>query len=138
MGVYAAQEVLDQGPAYIKSNANEVWIVESAYVSGTAPVYATLNTAKKVSWSTTSGDWAATTGADGASRTHQFSGKSATAPSANTTASPADLHVVFVATGSSKVLWITKVAAGSQQQLLTSNQVSLQSINYVVNQPTQA
>jgi len=139
MGVYAALEVLDQGPAYIKAQANEVWLVESAYVSGVAPVYATLSTAKKYGWSTTSGDWGATTGADAAARVHTFSGKSTPVnPTANTTASPTDLHIVFVLTGSSKVLWITKVAAGSQQQLLTTNQITLQSITYTLNQPTQA
>jgi hypothetical protein len=137
MGVYACLEALDQGPQYIKTNANEVWIVESSYTSGVAPVYATLNTAKRVSWSTTSGDWSATSGADAAARVHTFGGKTATAPSVNTAASPTNLHVVFVATGSSKVLWITQVAAGSQQQLLTSNQVSLQTITYTVNQPAQ-
>lgn len=131
MTVYAHADVLDQGPKYIKDNCDKV-ILLSAYSNA----YATVNGANKVAEATlVTGDFALS-GADGAARvlTATLTGKSG--GNALQTVSPGTgMHVAFVQTGASKVLYVT--TESSDQAITSGNPVQFNSNpTYTSNQPT--
>lgn len=131
MSRYAHADVLDNGPAYIKANCNKVILI-NAY----SAVYATVNGANKVAEAAlVTGDFALS-GADGAARvlTATLTGKSA----GNALMAVADgtgMHVAFVDTVNSKVLYVTEES--SDQAITSGNPVQFNSNpTYTVGQPT--
>lgn len=131
MTTYAHADVLDNGPAYIKTNCNKV-ILMTAYTS----TYATANGANKIAEATlVTGDFALS-GADGAARvlTATLTGKSG----GNALQGLADgtgMHVAFVDTANSKVLYVT--TESSDQAITNGNPVQFNSNpTYTANQPT--
>ncbi len=131
MTVYAHADVLDQGPKYIKDNCDKVILI-SAYSN----VYATVNGANKVAEATlVTGDFALA-GADGAARvlTATLTGKSG-GNAAQTVNPGTGMHVAFVQTGASKVLYVT--TESSDQAITSGNPVQFNSNpTYTSNQPT--
>ena len=128
---YAHVDVLDQGPKYIKDNCNKVILV-NAYTN----VYTTANTTAKVAETAlVTGDFALS-GADGAARvlTATLTGKSA----GNALLAVADgtnMHLVFVNTTASKVLYVTEES--TNQAITLANPVVLNSNpTYTSGQPT--
>lgn len=131
MTTYAHTDVLDNGPKYIKDNCNKVILI-SAYSS----TYATVNGANKVAEATlVTGDFALS-GADGAARvlTATLTGKSG--GNALQTVNPGtNMHVAFVDTVNSKVLYVT--TESSDQAITSGNPVQFNSNpTYTSNQPT--
>ena len=131
MSRYAHADVLDNGPQYVKTNCNKV-ILLSAYTS----TYATANGANKVAEaSLVTGDFAIS-GADGAARvlTATLTGKSG--GNALQTVSPGtDMHIAFVDTVNSKVLYVTEES--SDQAITSGNPVQFNSNpTYTSGQPT--
>lgn len=131
MTTYAHADVLDNGPKYIKDNCNKVILI-SAYSS----TYATVNGANKVAEATlVTGDFALS-GADGAARvlTATITGKSG--GNALQTVNPGtNMHVAFVDTANSKVLYVT--TESSDQAITSGNPVQFNSNpTYTSNQPT--
>lgn len=131
MTTYAHADVLDNGPKYIKDNCNKV-ILLSAYTS----TYATANGANKVAEATlVTGDFAIA-GADGAARvlTVTLTGKSG--GNAQQGVNPGTgMHVAFVDTVNSKVLYVT--TESSDQTITNGNPVQFNSNpTYTSNQPT--
>jgi hypothetical protein len=131
MTTYAHSDVLDNGPAYIKTNCNKV-ILMTAYTNN----YATANGANKVAESTlTTGDFALS-GADSAARvlTATLTGKSG----GNAIQGVVDgtgMHVAFVDTAASKVLYVT--TESSDQAITLGNPVVFNNNpTYTSNQPT--
>ncbi len=128
---YAHADVLDNGPAYIKTNCNKV-ILTNAYTN----VYATANTTAKVAEATlVTGDFALA-GADGAARvlTASISGKSG-GNAAIAVADGTNMHIAFVDTVTSKVLYVTEES--SNQAITSGNPVTFNSTaTYTAGQPT--
>lgn len=131
MTKYAHPDVLDNGPKYIKDNCNKVILI-TAYSS----VYATVNGANKIAEAAlVTGDFALS-GADGAARvlTATLTGKSM----GNALQGLADgtgMHLAFVDTANSKVLYVTDES--SDQPITNGNPVQLNSNpTYSSNQPT--
>jgi hypothetical protein len=131
MSRYAHSDVLDNGPAYIKTNCNKV-ILTNAYTS----VYATVNTTAKVAEAAlVTGDFALS-GADGAARvlTATLTGKSM-GNALLTVVDGTNMHLAFVDTVASKVLYITEES--SDQAIVSGNPIQLNSnATYTLNQPT--
>lgn len=131
MTTYAHSDVLDNGPSYIKTNCDKVILI-SAYSS----TYATVNGANKVAEATlVTGDFALS-GADGAARvlTATLTGKSG--GNAGQTVNPGTgMHVAFVDTANSKVLYVT--TESSDQTITSGNPVQFNSNpTYTASQPT--
>lgn len=131
MTKYAHPDVLDNGPAYIKANCNKVILI-TAY----STVYATVNGANKIAEAAlVTGDFALS-GADGAARvlTATLTGKSM----GNALQGLADgtgMHLAFVDTATSKVLYVTDES--SDQPITNGNPVQLNSNpTYTSSQPT--
>lgn len=131
MTKYAHPDVLDNGPAYIKANCNKVILI-TAY----STVYATVNGANKIAEAAlVTGDFAIA-GADGAARvlTATLTGKSM----GNALQGLADgtgMHLAFVDTATSKVLYVTDES--SDQPITNGNPVQLNSNpTYTSSQPT--
>lgn len=131
MTKYAHPDVLDNGPAYIKANCNKVILI-TAY----STVYATVNGANKIAEAAlVTGDFAIA-GADGAARvlTATLTGKSM----GNALQGLADgtgMHLAFVDTANSKVLYVTDES--SDQPITNGNPVQLNSNpTYTSSQPT--
>ncbi len=127
---YAHADVLDNGPAYIKANCNKV-ILTNAYSS----VYATVNGSAKVAEAAlVTGDFALS-GVDAAARllTATLTGKAA----GNALLAVADgtnMHLAFVDTVNSKVLYVTEES--TDQPITLGNPVTLNSNPiYTANQP---
>lgn len=131
MSRYAHPDVLDNGPAYIKANCNKV-ILLTAYTSA----FATANGANKIAEaSLVTGDFALS-GADGAARTltATLTGKAA-GNALQALADGTGMHVAFVDTVTSKVLYVTEES--SDQPITSGNPVQLNSNpTYISNQPT--
>lgn len=131
MSKYAHADVLDNGPKYIKDNCNKV-ILLSAYTTS----YATANGANKVAEaSLVTGDFAIA-GADGSPRvlTATLTGKSG--GNALQTVDPGTgMHIAFVDTANSKVLWVTEES--SDQTITSGNPIQFNSNpTYTSGQPT--
>jgi hypothetical protein len=121
-------DVLDNGPAYIKTNCNKIAAI-SAYTLGDS--YATVNTAILAEATMATGDF--TLASSGNNRTlTTASGKQDT--SANATGGGATMHFAFVDTANSKVLWVTDET--SDQTITSGNPVTFPALVYTANQPT--
>ena len=131
MSRFAHSDVLDNGPAYVKTNCNKVILID-AY----SDVYATVNGANKVAEAAlVTGDFAIA-GAAGAARTltATITGK-AGGNAIKTVADGTNMHIAFVDTVASKVLYVTEES--SNQAITSGNPVTFNSNpTYVSNQPT--
>jgi hypothetical protein len=130
MSKYAHADVLDNGPKYIKDTCNKVILI-NAY----SAVFATVNGANKVAEAAlVTGDFAIA-GADGASRTLTATITGKAGGNALLTVNPGtNMHLAFVDTVTSKVLYVTEE---STDQVVTSgNPVTFQSNpTYAIGQP---
>lgn len=131
MSRYSHADVLDNGPQYIKDHCDKVILI-TAY----STAYATVNGANKIAEATlVTGDFAMS-GADGAARvlTATLTGKSG----GNAQQGLADgtgMHIAFVDTTNSKVLYVTEES--SDQAIVNGNPVQFNSNpTYTANQPT--
>ena len=125
MAKWAHADVLDNGPAYIKTNCNKVCVV-SAYTAGDC--YATVTAAILAEAALTSTDF--TLASSGSDRTlTTAAGKQDTSANATGAAS----HIAFVDTVASKVLWVTEETSG--QTITASNPVTFPSLVYTAKQP---
>lgn len=131
MARYAHPDVLDNGVKYIKDNCNKVILI-SAY----STAYATVNGANKVAEAAlVTGDFAIT-GADGSARTltATLTGKSG-GNALQGVADGTNMHLAFVDTVNSKVLYVTEES--SDQAITNGNPVQFNSNpTYVSGQPT--
>jgi hypothetical protein len=127
MAKYAHPDVLDNGPAYIKANANLMALI-SGYAFGDS--YATVNAAKLASVATVAGDYTLTNNVNDR-RLATPASKSANA-TATSGASP-DLHIAFLDTVNSKVLWVTDET--SNQVITSGNPVDFPVVTYNSAQP---
>lgn len=131
MSRYASANMLDQGPKYLKDNCDKV-ILLSAY----STAYATVNGANKVGEAAlVTGDFAIA-GADGAARTltATLTGKSA-GNALLTVADGTPMHVAFVKTSTSEVIYVTEES--SDQVITLGNPVQFNSNpTYTSGQPT--
>ncbi len=130
MSKYAHADVLDNGPQYIKTNCNKIILI-NAY----SATYATVNGANKVAEAAlVTGDFAIA-GADGASRTLTATITGKAGGNALLTVNPGtNMHLAFVDTVTSKVLYVTEE---STDQVVTSgNPVTFNSNpTYAIGQP---
>ena len=128
MAKWVHSDVLDNGISAIKANANKQVLLK-AYTPGDS--YSTVNgTSKLAEVAMASGDYTLGSGS-GSSRTlTTAAGKSATA-SASSGASP-DLHIAFVDTVNSKVLWVT---ATSNATVTVGDTVNFPVLAYTADQP---
>lgn len=128
---YAHTDLLDNGLAYLKANCNKV-VLTSQYDS----TYTGCNTTYKVAEATlVTGDFAIA-GADGAARTltATLTGKSG-GNALVAVANGANMHIAFLDTTTSKVLYVTEES--SDQAITSGNPVQFNSNpTYVSNQPT--
>ncbi len=129
MSKYAHTDVLDNGPQYIKTNCNKVILI-NAY----STVYATVNGANKVAEAAlVTGDFAI--GDDGASRT--LTATITTKSGGNallTVADGANMHLAFVDTVNSKVLYVTEES--TNQPITSGNPVTFSNNpTYAIGQP---
>ena len=129
MTTYAHPDVLDNGPAYIKTNCNKV-VLTDVY-SGN---YITVTTTAKVAEAALATTDFALAGADGAARTLTATLTGKSAGNAVKGADPGTtLHLAFIDTVNSKVLYVTTVAT---QVITSGNPVTLNSNpTYVSGQP---
>ena len=125
MTKWAHADVLDNGPAYIKTNCDKVCVV-SAYTAGDS--YATVTAAILAEAALTSTDF--TLASSGSDRTlTTAAGKQDTSANATGAAS----HIAFVDTVASKVLWVTEETSG--QTITATNPVTFPSLVYTAKQP---
>lgn len=128
---YAHADVLDNGLAHIKANCNKV-ILTDAY----SAVFATVNGSAKVAEAAlVTGDFAIA-GADGAARvlTATLTGK-AGGNALKAVADGTNMHIAFVDTVNSKVLYVTEES--SDQAITLGNPVQFNSNpTYTSGQPT--
>ena len=125
MAKWAHADVLDNGPAYIKTNCNKVCVVR-AYSAGDS--YATVTAAILAEATMASGDF--TLGTSGNDRTlTTAAGKQDASANAGGAAS----HIAFVDTVNSKVLWVTEETSG--QTIVLGNPVTFPSLVYTAKQP---
>jgi len=127
MAKWAHADVLDQGPNFIKSNCNKIALI-SAYSAGDS--YATVNAAILAEAAMASGDFTlATSGSDRTLTT--AAGKQDA--SANASGGGAGMHLAFVDTVASKVLWVTEET--SDQTITAGNPVTFPALVYTAKQP---
>lgn len=125
MSKWVHADVLDNGPAYIKTNCDKVCVV-SAYTAGDS--YATVTAAILAEATLTTTDF--TLASSGNDRTlTTATGKQDTSANATGAAS----HIAFVDTVNSKVLWVTEETSG--QTITASNPVTFPSLVYTAKQP---
>jgi hypothetical protein len=132
MAKWVHSDVLDNGLNAIKTNANRMVLLK-AYTAGDS--YATVYTTNNIAEATmASGDYTLAGAANGPRTLTVASGKTATAGNGGSGASP-DLHIAFVDTATSKVLWVTDET--SNQVVTAGNTVNFPSgLVYTSNQPT--
>lgn len=129
MAKWVDSDVLDLGINRIKTNANVMHLIK-AYAAGDS--YATVIGNSIGNVAMTSGDYALGAGASSARTLTTASGKTANA-SANSGASP-NLHLAFVDSVNSKVLWVTDET--TDQVVTAGNPLAFPSVVYTSNQPT--
>ena len=131
MSRYAHPDVIDNGLNYIKANCNKVILITDF-----STAYATVNGANKIAEATlVTGDFALS-GADGAARTltATLTGKAA-GNALQALADGTNMHLAFVDTVNSKVLYVTEES--TNQPITLGNPVTLNTNpTYVGNQPT--
>ena len=127
MAKYAHPDVLDNGPAYIRTNCDKIALIAS-YTFGDS--YATVNAAILAEAAMTSTDF--TFGTSGNNRTLTSAGdKQDTA--ANGSDGDGGNHFAFLDTVNSKVLWVTEETTG--QAVTAGNPVTFPSLVYTAKQP---
>ena len=131
MSRYAHTDVLQNGPAYIAAHCDKV-ILMTAYTT----VYATANGANKIAEAAlVSGDFGFS-GADGAAQvlTATLTGKSG-GNALQGLADGTNMHIAFVDTTTSKVLYVTEES--SDQAITNGNPIQFNSNpTYTAGQPT--
>jgi hypothetical protein len=127
MAKFAHQDVLRGGPAAIQANANQVRLL-SAYTLGDS--FATVNANTLATASMAPGDFTFSTVGNNERLTAATKSGNATASAGG---SP-DLHVAYVNSAASKVLWVTDET--SNQPITSGNPVSFPEAVYNSNQPT--
>lgn len=130
MAKWVHADVLDNGLNNIKTNANRLWLLK-AYAAGDSYATATGNMIAEATMA--SGDYTLGNGASSARTLTTAAGKTDSAADANSGASP-DLHLAFVDTVNSKVLWVTDET--SNQVVTLGNAVTFPSVVLTSNQPT--
>ena len=129
MAKWVDSDVLDLGINRIKTNANKM-ILLKAYTA--ADSYATVNATNNIAEvAMATGDFAL--GSSGSNRTLTTTAKSGVTATANSGASP-NLHIAFVDTTNSKVLWVTDET--SDQVVTSGNTINFPAVVYTSNQPT--
>lgn len=131
MPYFAHQDVLDNGPAYIKANCNKIALI-SAYTFG--DTYATVNGAILAEATMASADF--THGSAGNDRTLTSAAGKQDASANATVAAGATKHFAFLDTVNSKVLWVTQETSG--QAITAGNPVNFPSLVYTAYQPVAA
>lgn len=136
MAKWVSQNMQDNGLSYLPANCNAVLLLKN-YTAGDN--YATINGAgvKVASAALVSGDFALAAGAAANSRkvTANISGKSGGNALINTLNGTDNLHVAFVKTSTSEVIWVTDES--TDQTITAGNPVTFNSSPaYTVNQPT--
>ena len=127
MTKWAHADVLDNGPAYIKTNCNKLALI-SAYAAGDS--YATVNGNIIAEATMASTDF--TLGTSGSNRTLTTAAGKQDA-SANASGGGATNHLAFVDSVNSKVLWVTTETSG--QAVVAGNPVTFPSLVYTAQQP---
>ena len=127
MAKYAHPDVLDNGPAYIRTNCNKMALI-SSYTFG--DTYATVNGRILAEVAMTSTDFTLGTSVNDRTLT-TAAGKSDTA--ANASGGSATNHIAFLDTVTSKVLWVTEETSG--QAVTAGNPVNFPSLVYTAKQP---
>ena len=125
MAKYAHPDVLDNGPAYIKTNCNKVAVV-IAYTFGDS--YATVNTNILAEAAMATGDFTL-----GASVNDRTLTSAAGKQDASANATGAASHIAFLDTVNLKVLWVTEETSG--QVITIGNPVTFPSLVYTAKQP---
>jgi hypothetical protein len=130
MAKWVDSDVLDLGINRIKTNANKMVLLK-AYAAGDN--YATVNGTNNIAEvAMATGDFALGAGAASA-RTLTTTAKTGVTATAGSGASP-DLHIAFVDTVASKVLWVTDET--TNQVVTSGNTVNFPALVYTSNQPT--
>lgn len=128
MAKWVHADVLDNGLNAIKNNCNKMALI-STYSAGDS--YATVNGNILAEVAMASGDF--TLGTSGSNRTlTTASGKQDT--SANASGGGAPMHIAFLDTVNSKVLWVTEET--SDQTITALNPVNFPALVYTAQQPT--
>lgn len=129
MAKWVHSDVLDNGIAYIKTNCNKMALI-SAYTAGDS--YATVNAAILAEATVSSGDFTLSTGTSSSRVLTVASGKQDAA--ANASGGGASMHIAFLDTVNSKVLWVTEET--SDQTITSGNPVTFPSgLTYTSSQP---
>ena len=128
MAKWANSDVLDNGIALIRSNANQ-WHLVRAYSAGDSYATVLANSVGQVAM--VPSDYTLGNGSAGASTLTTPSNKTATA-SVGSGASP-NLHFVFIDTTTSRVLWATDET--SDQVISAGNPLAFPALVYTVQQP---
>ena len=126
---WAHADVLDNGPAYIKTNCDKVCVV-SAYTEGDS--YAAVMAVVLAEAIMDSADFEMSDTGDGPVYNRALTtaaGKQDTSANATGAAS----HIAFVDTVASKVLWVTEETSG--QSITAGNPVTFPSLVYTAKQP---
>jgi hypothetical protein len=129
MAKWVNLKVHDDGLNYLKTNCNKVALI-STYAANDS--YATVNGNILAEATMASGDFTLA-GAAGAARTcTTASGKQDAA--ANATGGGANMHIAFLNTTLSEVLWVTDET--SDQTITIGNPITFPALVYTSNQPT--
>lgn len=136
MAKWISQDMLDSGLSYLPANCNAVLLIKN-YTAGDS--YAAINGAgvKVAEAALVSGDFALAAGAASGSRkvTANTSGKSGGNALINTVNGVDNLHVAFVKTSTSEVIWVTDES--TDQTITAGNPVTFNSSPaFTINQPT--
>lgn len=128
MTKWAHADVLDNGLNHIKNNCDKV-ILTSAYAAGDS--FATVVAATLAEAAMSAPDFVLGNGAAGARALTSAAGVQDAA--ANATGGGAAMHICFVDTINSKVLWVTDET--SDQTITLGNPVTFPSLVYTSTQP---
>lgn len=129
MAKWVHSDVLDNGLNYIKTNCNKMALI-SSYTAGDS--YATVNAAILAEAAMASGDFTLSAGTASSRVLTVASGKQDSA--ANASGGGASMHIAFLDTVNSKVLWVTEET--SDQTITSGNPVTFPSgLTYTSSQP---
>lgn len=129
MTKWVNSKVQDDGLNYIKNNCNKIALI-STYAANDS--YATVTSNLLAEATMTSSDFTLA-GAAGAARTcTTAAGKQDSA--ANAGGGGANMHIAFLNTNGSEVLWVTDET--SDQTITINNPITFPSLVYTSNQPT--
>lgn len=128
MARYFHPDVLDNGPAYIRANCNSM-VLLSTYTFGAN--YATVTGNVLASVSMAPSDFTLANGAADSRTLTTAAGKQDTAADAGGGGAP--MHIAFLDTATSKVLWVTEET--SDQTIAAGNPVLFPQLTIAVGQP---